>query len=98
MKVDTMEMKKMVKETYEPGHEMVKALNLMYDLVMEHGLYDDPRYQDASRILVECIDQLQKIGFERGLDVCRKNAIVNELSKNKLGKYLLIKATKKLES
>lgn len=98
MKVDSLEMKQMVEETYEPGHEMVKALNLMYDLVMEHGLHDDSRYQDANRILRECMIQFQNAGLERGLDVCRKNSIINELSKNKLGKYLIDKATKKLES
>lgn len=98
MKVDALEMKQMVEETYEPGYEMVKALNLMYDLVMEHGLDDDPRYQDANRILRECMIQFQNTGLERGLDVCRKNSIIHELSKNKLGKYLIDKATKKLEA
>ena len=98
MKVDTLEMEQMVEETYEPGHEMVKALNLIHDLVMEHGLYDDPRYQDASRILGECMIQFQNTSLERGLDVCRKNSVISELSKNKLGKYLIDKATKKLES
>jgi hypothetical protein len=98
MKVDALEMKQMIDETYEPGHEMVKALNLMYDLVMEHGLYDDPRYRDASRILGECMVQFQNTSLKRGIDVCKKNSIISELSKNKLGKYLIDKVTKKLES
>lgn len=98
MKVDALEMKKMVEETYEPGYKMVKALNLMHDLVMEHGLHDDPRYQDASRILGECMTQIQNTSLERGLDICRKNSVISELSANKLGKYLIDKATKKLES
>lgn len=98
MKVDALEIRQMIEKTYEPGHEMVKALNLIYDLVMEHGLQDDPRYQDVNRILGECMNQFQNTGLERGLDVCRKNSIINELSKNKLGKYLIDRVTKKLES
>lgn len=98
MKVDAQEMKRMIQETYEPGHEMVRALNLMYDLVMEHGLHEDPRYQDASRIMVECMNQFQNTSLERGMDVCRKKTIIDVLRKDKLGKYLVDKVIKKLES
>lgn len=98
MKVNGLEMKQMINETYENGDEMVSAFNLLYDLVKEHGLYEDPRYQDASRILLECMTQLQKMSFERGMDLCRKNSIINTLREKPLGKKLVDETIKKLEA
>ena len=98
MRVNGQEMEQMIHETYAPGHEMVMALNMMYDLVKDNGLEEDPRYKDASRIMVECMVKFQDMGFERGMDVCRKNSIINSLRENKIGNYLVNKIIKKLES
>ena len=97
MKVNGLEMEQMIKETYEPGHEMIKAFNLLYDLVKEHGLYEDPRYEDASRILLDSMTQFQDMSLERGMDVCRKNSIINTLREKPLGKKLVDKTIQKLE-
>lgn len=98
MKVDALELDKMIKETFEPGYEMVKAFNLLYDLSKEYGFRKDPRFKEASRILVNSMNQFQDMSLERGMDVCRKNSIINELGKNPLGKILVDKTIQKLES
>lgn len=98
MKVNALEMEQMIKETYEPGYEMIKAFNLLYDLVKEHGLYEDSRYKDASRILLDCMNQFQDMSLKRGMDVCRKNSVINTLREKPLGKKLVDKTIQKLES
>lgn len=97
MKINSKEFKAMTEETYAPGYEMVKAMNLMYDLVAENGLQNDPRYTEAVETLYKSMTVYQNISYERGLELCKKHSILNALKKKTFGKYLLDKVMKELE-
>ena len=96
MKVNAFEMNEMVTETYKPGHEMVRALNLMHDLINEHGLNNDPRFIEANSVLTKSMMEFQTMSYNRGMALCRANAIINKLNEGTVGRQLVKVAKMKL--
>ena len=97
MKVNAKEMNDMIVKTYEPGHEMIRALNMLHDLVDEKELKEDSRYVEATRVLTKCMVDFQTMSFDRGMELCRANAIINKLNESMLGRGLVKKAKIELE-
>lgn len=97
MKVNAREMNEMITKTYEPGHEMIRAMNMLHDLVNEKDLKDDPRYVEANSVLTKCLMEFQTMSFDRGMELCRANAIINKLNEGVVGRGLVKKAKIELE-
>lgn len=97
MKVNANEMNDMVTKTYEPGLEMVRAMTLLQELANEKEFNEDSRYVEAKNVLNKCLIQYQTMSFNRGMDLCRANAIINKLNENIVGRGLVKKAKIELE-
>lgn len=96
MMVNGVEMEKMIAESYKPGHEIIDAVNTLDALAEEYGFKNDPVFKEANTKLIKSMMEFQNMCFERGMDVCRKNAIINKLNESKIGKLMVDKTKKEL--
>lgn len=94
MMVNSVEMKKMVDDTYKPGFEIIAAVNSLGELAKELGFEEDPRFKEANSKLIKSMMEFQAMSFNRGMDLCRANAIVDKLNESKIGRYMVDKAKK----
>lgn len=88
----------MIDEAFKPGMRMVDAFVMMYDLVLENGLQDDLRYSESSLILLECRNDLQNLCVKRGNELHEMKKLIDALQEKPLGKYLINKVMKEIES
>jgi hypothetical protein len=96
MKVNANEMQKMIEDSYAPGHEMIKAINMLDELATEFGFKDEPRFKEANTKLVKSMMEFQTMSFDRGMDLCRANAVINKLNETTISRHLVTKAKKEL--
>lgn len=96
MKVNGVEMNKMIEDIYKPGFEMVEASNILYGLAKEYGFAEDPRYKEANEKITKAMLAFQSMGFERVIDLCKKNAIIDKVNEGRVGRYLVNKAKEDL--
>ena len=88
----------MIDEAFKPGMKMVDAFVKMYDLVLEYGLQNDSRYTEASLILLDCRNELQEMCVKRGNELHEAQELIEALKQNPLGRHLINKVMKEIES
>lgn len=94
----TKEIKQMIDECFAPGDRMIDAFVKMYDLVLENDLQSDSRYSDSALKLLECRDDFQNLCVKRTNELCKMQSIIDALEKKPLGRYLINKVKKEIES
>lgn len=93
MKINMEEMNTMVDATNELGTKAMSAYNKLCSFALEHGLSENPDFMRSLYILSECVFSLRDQSFERGVDLCKKNSIIESLRKFQMGRYLVDQIT-----
>ena len=69
-------------------HEIADGLNMIYELVCEHGLENDPRYTEGVRKIIE--DKCSNIELTSQLKarIWQLKDVIKQINQGRIGRYL----------
>lgn len=86
----------MVHGIHTPGIECIRGLNLLYELLEQNGLGNDPKYVEASTMILNGLHATQNAGCELVQYICERDSVIESVKKNPIGKHVINKVIKDL--